>query len=432
MSFQLRDYLDKKEKIGVVGLGYVGLPLLISFEKYFSMVGFDVSKEKIQQLRDGVDVTDEVGNEVLSKSQSTFSADPEVLKDCSTIIVAVPTPIDQFKTPDLTPVISATKLIAANLKPGAIIVYESTVYPGVTEEVCKPILEEYGHEYLKDFFLGYSPERINPGDKERRFETILKIVSGDTEECAEFLSSMYGTVVKAGIHQASSIKVAEAAKVIENVQRDVNIALMNELAILFDQVGIDTREVLKAAGTKWNFVKLNPGLVGGHCIGVDPYYLTYKAEQLGYHPQIITAGRRINDGMAKYVAEQTVKRLIEVGNRVKGSRVLVLGVTFKANVPDTRNSKVKDLIHELKDYGLVVHALDPHVSDEELQNSFRVDVVDQGGYEALVYAVNHNEFSDVESLIDKYSSKSNKLVFIDIQAIAEEGALGEEVCHWRL
>lgn len=429
----LQNFLNHDCRIGVVGLGYVGLPLALAFERYFSVIGFDISVCKIQNLRNGVDDTNEVGNERLAQSTVEFTDQAEKLSLCDFVIVAVPTPIDQAKNPDLSPVIKATELIAQNLKPGAIIVFESTVYPGVTEEICLPIMESFGNKYKHDFHLAYSPERINPGDKSRRFESILKIVSADDEKTLALVSAIYGQVVEAGVFEASSIKVAEAAKVIENVQRDVNIALMNELAILFGEMGIDTTEVLEAAGTKWNFIKLSPGLVGGHCIGVDPYYLTHKAEQLGYHPQIITSGRRINDYMPKYIAEQTIKKLIEAGSRVRNSKVLVLGVTFKEDVPDTRNSKVKDLIDELTSYSCSVSALDPHVSQTELQTHFGVDEASESEiYDAVILAVPHRDFFDSKKLQLLLRASGSKIVLIDVKSCFPLGTFDENVLHWRL
>jgi len=429
----IEDYLQKRKSIAVIGLGYVGLPLLLSFEKYYSMIGYDYSAKKIQMLRSGIDETLEVGDEALRKSSSEFTDDPKRLSACSTIIVAVPTPIDDFRTPDLNPIRSATEMIAKNMSSGTTIIYESTVYPGVTEEVCKPILERAGHVYGKDFFLGYSPERINPGDKERRLETIPKVVSGDSPEILEFVADLYAKVIHAGVHRASSIRVAEAAKVIENIQRDVNIALVNELAILFQKLGIDTRDVLEAAGTKWNFIKMNPGLVGGHCIGVDPYYLTHKAEQIGYHPQIITSGRRINDDMPRYVAEQTVKRLIESGFRVKGSKVLVLGVTFKENVPDTRNSKVKDLIRELKSFSCDVVATDPFVDPDLIEKEFGArNQVSGEDYHAVILAVPHKEFCSLKDTLADFFPAGGNGVFIDLRASYQKGEFDPPILHWRL
>jgi UDP-N-acetyl-D-glucosamine/UDP-N-acetyl-D-galactosamine dehydrogenase len=429
----IADYLEGKKRVGVMGLGYVGLPLLLAFEKHFSMVGFDVSRSKIDALINGVDETHEVGDEALSLSNSLFTSDPAKLSRCDTIIVAVPTPIDEFKTPDLEPVIWATQLIGEHLKPGVVIVYESTVYPGVTEEVCLPVLERCGHIHGRDFHLAYSPERINPGDKEHRLESITKIVSGDTPETLDFVAALYGKVISAGVFRTTSIRVAEAAKVIENIQRDVNIALMNELAIVFGKLGIDTGDVLKAAGTKWNFIPMFPGLVGGHCIGVDPYYLTYRAEQAGYHPQIITSGRRINDDMGRYIAEQTVKKMIQAGHRVKEAKVLILGVTFKENVPDIRNSKVIDIIRELKSYACNVYARDPHVSSECIRKNFEALVPEPDElFDAVILAVPHLEFSNLKNDLRSNFVPGVTGVFIDIRSKIATEDLPSDLLHWRL
>ncbi|MCO4783726.1 MAG: nucleotide sugar dehydrogenase [Candidatus Cloacimonetes bacterium] len=427
----MSEFLSKEKKIAIIGLGYVGLPLLIAMEEYFSMAGFDISSDKVQQLNDGIDATLEVGDERIAKSTSLFTDDPKELKQCDFLIVAVPTPIDAAKNPNLGPVIGATNLIAQNLKKGATIVFESTVYPGVTEEVCKPIFEKSGYVHGVDFHLGYSPERINPGDKEHGVTDILKIVSGDSEESLRLISAIYGKVITAGIYEASSIKVAEAAKVIENTQRDVNIALMNELAILFDKLGIDTRSVLEAAGTKWNFIKMTPGLVGGHCIGVDPYYLTHKAEEVGYHPQIILAGRRLNDGMSKYVAEQTIKQVIQKGFKVKNAKVLVLGVTFKEDCPDTRNSKIRDLIEELQSYSCKVTAIDPYVDNNDIQSQLNTEPFDkEDKFDAIVFGVSHKQFLDAQK-IQKYFNPEGA-VFIDIKSAFPLGTFAQNVAHWRL
>ena len=432
-NLTFEDFLELRYKIGVVGLGYVGLPLLLAFEKHFSMIGFDVSDKKVADLKAGIDDTNEVGDERVRQSNSLFTSDPEALACCDFIIVAVPTPIDDAKTPNLKPVISATKTIAQNLKRGAVIVFESTVYPGVTEEVCQPILESYGHVHKVDFHLGYSPERINPGDKSRSFESILKIVAGDGKDTLALISQIYSQVVTAGVYEAGSIKVAEAAKVIENVQRDVNIALVNELAIVFEKMDIDTTEVLQAAGTKWNFIKLSPGLVGGHCIGVDPYYLTHKAEKLGYHPEIITSGRRINDSMPKYVAEQTVKKLIEAGTRVKDANVLISGLTFKEDVPDTRNSKVKDLIEELKQFSCRVFAKDPYVEKAEIEKQFGAFVLEeQINVEALILAVPHKGSVTVDSVNRLANTNNTCMVLIDVKSYFPLGTFGKNILHWRL
>ncbi|MBQ7617769.1 MAG: nucleotide sugar dehydrogenase, partial [Desulfovibrio sp.] len=341
------DLVEKRKKVAVVGLGYVGLPLAVALAKHFDVLGFDIKEERVKALRQGLDNTLEVDADLLKKTSAVFTNDASLLSQAGVIIVAVPTPIDEHRNPDLRPVFSASALVGENLSKGAVVCYESTVYPGVTEEECCPILEaKSGLKFPTDFTLGYSPERINPGDKVHRLETICKIVSGSDEPTRELLSQVYGSVIKEGIHKASSIKVAEAAKVIENTQRDINIALMNELAMIFNKMGIDTLEVLAAAGSKWNFLPFRPGLVGGHCIGVDPYYLTYKAEEIGCHPEVILAGRRINDQMGKYVAEMSIKKLINANKPIKGAKIGILGFTFKENVPDIRNTRVIDIVHE--------------------------------------------------------------------------------------
>ena len=362
-------YTDIKNgyaRIAVVGLGYVGLPLAAAFGRHVPVIGFDISATKVAELERGHDSTGELTSDDLAATQISYTTDPSCLKNASFIIVTVPTPLRDDKTPDLSPLQAASTTIGRNLKPGSIVVYESTVYPGVTEDVCVPILEaESGLQCGQDFKVGYSPERINPGDKVHTVDKIIKVVSGQDEETLNTVALVYGTVVTAGVHRASSIKVAEAAKVIENTQRDLNIALMNELALIFDKLGISTSEVLEAAGTKWNFLRFTPGLVGGHCIGIDPYYLTYKAESIGYYPQVILSGRRINDGMGKYIAETTIKKMIEADKPVKGSRVLVLGLTFKENVPDIRNTRVIDIIEELRSYGVEPLVHDPMANADE-------------------------------------------------------------------
>lgn len=431
---QVTEFIARKRKIGVIGLGYVGLPLLIAFEKYYDMIGFDISAKKIDCLLSGLDDTAEVGDTAIQNSTSLFTNNPAHLRECDILIVAVPTPIDEFKIPNLEPIIKATACIAENLKKGAVIVYESTVYPGVTEELCRPILTKAGHIYQQDFFLAYSPERINPGDHEHRFENILKIVSGDTPETLQLVADIYRQVVKTGVFPVSSIKVAEAAKVIENTQRDVNIALMNELAMVFAKIGIDTQEVLEAAGTKWNFIRMKPGLVGGHCIGVDPYYLTYKAEQLGYHPEIITSGRRINDNMARYVAMEGVKKMIQIRKTVYNARVLVLGVTFKENCPDTRNSKIADLIAELKSFSCQIFAFDPYVKPPEIEASFGAKYFDiyteQGFFDAVFLAVTHNKFHTLD--LSSFFQANEQGVFMDIRSCIPRNSLPEYITHWRL
>ncbi len=390
----------RKCRIGIVGLGYVGLPLAVEFGKHFDTVGFDIKARRIVELARGRDSTLEVSRaELKSASRLSFSTDIASLKKCHVLIVTVPTPIDEYKRPDLTPLIKASETVGRALAQGTVVVYESTVYPGCTEEICVPILErESGLKFNRDFHVGYSPERINPGDKEHRLTTIKKVTSGSTPEAAEFIDKLYGTIVKAGTHKASSIKVAEAAKVIENTQRDVNIALVNELALIFNRLGLDTEEVLNAAGTKWNFLPFRPGLVGGHCIGVDPYYLTHKAQAIGYHPEMILAGRRLNDNMALYVAGEIIKLMTAKRIHVKGARTLVLGITFKENCPDIRNSKVIDVVRELLKYGADVDIHDPWADARECQHEYGLRPVrkpNSSGYDAAIVAVAHREFREM-------------------------------------
>lgn len=386
-----------EEKISLVGLGYVGTPIAVAFAKKAKVVGFDVNAKKIELYKAGIDPTNEVGADALRATTVEFTADETKLREAKFHVVAVPTPIRDDRAPDLAPIESASRVLGRNLTPGSVVVYESTVYPGVTEEICAPILErESGLRCGVDFKIGYSPERINPGDKERRLETIVKIVSGMDAPTLELVAKVYELVVEAGVYRAESIKVAEAAKVIENCQRDINIAFMNELSIIFHRIGVDTKEVLAAAGTKWNFLKFVPGLVGGHCIGVDPYYLTYKAEQVGYRSQVILAGRRINDDMGRYVAESVVKNLIKADKTVKGARVAILGFTFKENCPDARNTKVFDVVKELREYGIEPVVADPVVDAEEARALYGVEFVDLSevrGMDAVVLAVAHREFS---------------------------------------
>lgn len=383
-------------KICVVGLGYVGLPLAIELAKYFNVTGFDINEFRINTLVSGFDPTGETDTQVLKSSSLIYSSDPSVIKDADFIIIAVPTPIDEHKSPDLTPLYRSSETVGKNLKKGAIIVYESTVYPGVTEDECVPVLERFsGMKWKKDFFVGYSPERINPGDKVHTVSKITKIVSGDCEETLEKVAHVYGSAVKAGVYKASCIKVAEAAKVIENTQRDINIALMNELKIIFDKMNISTREVLQAASSKWNFLPFEPGLVGGHCIGVDPYYLAYKAEEIGHHPQIIMAGRRINDAMGRYFARELIKKMIHKKITIMNADVLILGITFKENVPDIRNSKVVDIIQELKDFGINIHVWDPVADPEEVKKEYGIDLVEDvqnKTFDSILLAVKHKQF----------------------------------------
>jgi UDP-N-acetyl-D-galactosamine dehydrogenase len=423
----------RDEKIGVIGLGYVGLPVAVAFaEKFAGTVGFDISTRRIQDLSEHRDRTGEVEQQRLASCGLTVSDDPEILKGCTFFVITVPTPIDGDRRPDLGPVISASRTVGRLLSPGAVVVYESTVYPGVTEDICGPLLEEAsGLKAGRDFTLGYSPERINPGDKLHRFETITKVVSGQDAPTLERVAAVYGAVVQAGVHRAPSIKVAEAAKVIENTQRDLNIALMNELSIIFDKLGIDTLDVLTAAGTKWNFVKFTPGLVGGHCIGVDPYYLTARAEQVGVHPQVILAGRRINDGMSEVVARRTVKELIHAGVPVDRARVGVLGVTFKENVPDTRNSRVPAIVTELREYGITVDVTDPHADPGEVLHEYGLSLVPElaEDYDALVLAVPHQ--GAVEQVLARLQSPKLK-VLVDVRGAVPREKVPSTVRLWRL
>ncbi len=406
--------------VAVVGLGYVGLPLAVEFGKKYRTLGYDLSEAKIASYRNHHDPTGEVSPESLkAATKLTVSTDSAVISEAEIIVVAVPTPVDEAHIPDFSPLIGSSKMVGQHMKKGAIVVYESTVYPGATEEVCIPLLEQHsGMKWREDFHVGYSPERVNPGDKERTITKIVKVVSGDDEATLKTVGDLYDSVITAGVHRASSIKVAEAAKVIENTQRDLNIALMNELAIIFDKLGIDTFEVLQAAGTKWNFLPFRPGLVGGHCIGVDPYYLTHKAEMLGYYPQVILAGRRINDGMAAYVAQQTVKQMINAGSYIKGAKVIVLGLTFKENCPDLRNSKVADLVRELQDYGCDVVVHDPIAKPSEAEHEYSINLVSWDSLpqaEALVAAVSHKEYMNKPLLKFTQKLKAGG-VFIDIKS----------------
>ena len=423
--------------VAVIGLGYVGLPLVVAFGKQMRTIGFDISVPKVASCQRGVDPSRELPDEELAAAQhAIYTSDGALLAEADVIIVAVPTPVDEAHIPDFRPLIGASTSVGRHMKAGAIVVYESTVYPGATEEVCIPVLErESGGVWKQDFFVGYSPERINPGDKEHTLSKILKIVSGDTPETLDRVAEIYEKIIVPGVHRASSIKAAEAAKVIENTQRDLNIALMNELAIIFDRIGIDTSEVLEAAGTKWNFLKFKPGLVGGHCIGVDPYYLTHKADMLGYHPQVILAGRRINDSMGKFIAEQTIKNMIRSGSYIKGARVNVLGLTFKENCGDLRNSKVIDIINELKSYGVEVIVTDPQARADEAMHEYGVRLVpwDQmPRADAIVAAVSHNEFATLS--VEEIGRKLVKGgAFIDVKAAFDPEALriaGYRV--WRL
>ena len=403
-------------RIGVVGLGYVGLPLAIEFGKHFVTVGFDIKRERISELRAGRDSTFEIDRRdfrAADKLRFTFQAHD--LKRCTVFVVTVPTPIDEYKRPDLTPLVRASEIVARVLKKGDVVIYESTVYPGCTEEICIPILERgSGLKFNRDFFAGYSPERINPGDKEHKLTTIRKVTSGSSPDAAEFVDKLYASIITAGTYRASSIRVAEAAKVIENTQRDVNIALINELALIFKRLGIDTEEVLRAAGTKWNFLPFRPGLVGGHCIGVDPYYLTHKAQEIGYHPEMILAGRRLNDNMGLYVAVEVVRLMTARRIHIKGARVLVLGLTFKENCPDIRNSKVVDLIRELEKYGAVVHVHDPWVKPAVARHEYGIKSIRslrRGTYDAAILAVGHNEFKAMGAAAIRQLCRRNHVLY---------------------
>lgn len=420
-------------KIAIIGLGYVGLPLAIEFGKKYAVIGFDINQSRIEELSSGKDRTNEADLENLKQALNlykttngtkglSFTANAEILKACNIFIVTVPTPINNFKAPDLTPLIAASTTIAKVLKNNDIVIYESTVYPGCTEEDCVPVLEKYsGLKFNKDFYCGYSPERINPGDKINTLTKIKKVTSGSTPEIANFVDALYASIITAGTHKASSIKVAEASKAIENAQRDVNISFVNELALIFDKMGIDTNDVIDAAGTKWNFLKYKPGLVGGHCIGVDPYYLAHKAESLGYHPEVILSGRRVNDNMGLFVASKVVKLMITKGQKVKGAKALILGITFKENCPDIRNTKVVDIYNELKQYGMKVDIYDPHANNDEVHEEFGINIIDaiNSKYNALILAVSHNEFIniDVKKITEKDAVIFDTKAFLDREIV---------------
>ncbi|MEG2832214.1 MAG: nucleotide sugar dehydrogenase [Bacilli bacterium] len=430
----------KNMKIAVIGMGYVGLPLAVAFaEKGLTVIGYDINSQKIETYKKGLDPTHELGDERLRKVKNIEYTSNEIkLKDADYLIVAVPTPVLSNNMPDLRPVIGASEIVGRNLKEGAIVIYESTVYPGATEETCIPILEkESGMKCKENFKIGYSPERVNPADKVNTLEKIVKITSGIDEESAEKIAKLYEIIIEAGVHRASSIKVAEAAKVIENSQRDINIAFVNELSLIFDKIGIDTKEVLEAAGTKWNFMHFKPGLVGGHCIGVDPYYLANRAEELGYHAQVILAGRRINDGMAKFVAEKTVKKLIENEICPKGAKVLVKGLTFKENCPDLRNSKVADIIRELKEFGVNVFVVDPVADRNEAIEEYNIELSnmqDIKGMDAVIVAVGHEEYrkNKLEDLKRYYNTKYNRPLLLDVKALYNKVEAEKDFDYWRL
>ena len=431
--------VNGEEKISLVGLGYVGMPIAVAFSKKVKVVGFDLNAKKIELYKSGVDPTNEVGDDAIKSCTVDFTADETKLREAKFHIVAVPTPVNDDHTPDLTPVEGASEILGRNLTKGSVVVFESTVYPGVTEEVCVPILErESGLKCGVDFKIGYSPERINPGDKVHRLETIKKIVSGMDRETLDTVAKVYELVVEAGVHRAESIKVAEAAKVIENSQRDINIAFMNELSIIFNKMGIDTKSVLEAAGTKWNFLKFYPGLVGGHCIGVDPYYLTYKAEELGYHSQIILSGRRINDDMGKYVAENTVKNLIKADASIKNAKIAILGFTFKENCPDTRNTKIIDIYNELREYGITPIIADPEADADEAKRLYGIEFVDINDIkdcDAVILAVAHEQFKAV-SMADfekMFKHNENANVLVDIKGLLDRKEYENAgYIYWRL
>ncbi|WP_117149612.1 nucleotide sugar dehydrogenase [Paraliobacillus zengyii] len=423
-------------KIGVVGLGYVGLPMAVAFGQNHDIIGFDINENRIQTLKNGEDFTNEVGVKELESAKIKFTTDASYLSDCDFIIIAVPTPINVNKLPDFTPLEKSSETVGKHLSKGTIVVYESTVYPGATEEVCVPILEKSSNlKSGEDFFVGYSPERINPGDKVHTFTSIIKVISGQTPEVLEVIAEVYESVVEAGVYRASSLKVAEAAKIIENTQRDVNIALMNELAIMFERMNIDTNEVLEAAGTKWNFLPFSPGLVGGHCIGVDPYYLTHKSEKMGYRPELILAGRRINDNMGKHVATSLVKEMIKAKMKVHGSKVTVLGLTFKENVPDLRNSKVIDVINELKEYGIEVQVTDPYAEPKEAFAEYGVELINYENLQpadAIVLAVPHEYYLNIDWKDYERLLSSDFGLFVDIKSKMNKETCPKSFKLWRL
>jgi UDP-N-acetyl-D-glucosamine/UDP-N-acetyl-D-galactosamine dehydrogenase len=429
------ELVNKEKKIALIGLGYVGLPLALAFAKKFSVIGFDINESRVEMMRNGIDPSKELESEAFEGKDITFSSKLEDLRHAHFFVVAVPTPVDSANSPDLRPVLGASKTVGQVLKKGDYVVFESTVYPGCTEDDCVPILEELsGLKMGKDYKLGYSPERINPGDKEHTVEKILKIVSGNDAEALEEIANVYGAVIQAGVYKASTIKVAEAAKVIENTQRDINISLMNELSIIFDMMGIDTKAVLEAAGTKWNFLKFVPGLVGGHCIGVDPYYLVHKARQLGYEPQVILSGRRINDGMPGFIAKRLVQKLIKLRKNPAESKVLVMGVTFKENVSDIRNSKVADLVRELMQFSLNVHMVDPYASPNEFAHEYGLTLMDMpsNDYDAVILAVNHDQYKQFETNYFSSLMKENPIL-MDLKAVLDPEKVEQAgIKYWRL
>ncbi len=429
------ELINKEKKIALIGLGYVGVPLALAFAKKFSVIGFDINESRVEMMRNGIDPSKELESEAFEGKDITFTSKLDDLRHAHFFVVAVPTPVDSANSPDLRPVLGASKTVGQVLKKGDYVIFESTVYPGCTEDDCVPILEELsGLKMGKDYKLGYSPERINPGDKEHTVEKILKIVSGNDAEALEEIANVYGAVIQAGVYKASTIKVAEAAKVIENTQRDINISLMNELSIIFDMMGIDTKAVLEAAGTKWNFLKFVPGLVGGHCIGVDPYYLVHKARQLGYEPQVILSGRRINDGMPGFIAKRLVQKLIKLRKNPAESKVLVMGVTFKENVSDIRNSKVADLVRELMQFSLNVHMVDPYASPNEFAHEYGLTLMDMpsNDYDAVILAVNHDEYKLFEISYFNSLMKENPIL-MDLKAVLDPEKVEQAgIKYWRL
>ena len=429
-----QDLIEKKKKISVIGLGYVGLPLALEFAKKFSVIGFDINKERVEMMKRGIDPSKELESEAFLNKDITYTAEPEALKDAHFHIVAVPTPVDEHKVPNLRPVLSASTTVGKYLKQGDYVIFESTVYPGCTEEDCLPLLEKNSNLKLNlNFKIGYSPERIVPGDRVRTIDKIVKIVSGSDKVATEEIAKVYNDIIKAGIYKASNIKVAEAAKVIENTQRDLNISLMNELAIIFDKIGIDTKEVLEAAGTKWNFLKFHPGLVGGHCISVDPYYLLHKSKEIGYDPQVILSGRRVNDSMPSFISKRLVQFLIQKGKNPGDCKTLVMGITFKENVSDIRNSKVADLIKELMQYSINVHVVDPHASPNEVAHEYNLSMVDMisNNYDAVIVAVAHNEYKELS--IEYFSSiMNNEPILMDLKGIYEYPEEPAGMSYWRL
>jgi UDP-N-acetyl-D-galactosamine dehydrogenase len=431
------DLLEGKEKICVVGLGYVGLPLALAFSKHFKVIGYDKKSSRISELISGLDTTGEVSKQEITSSNIDFTDDERRISEARFIVIAVPTPVDKIKNPDLFFLKEASMTVGKYLRKDSVVVYESTVYPGATEEVCVPILErQSGLKWKEGFFVGYSPERVNPGDKEHTVEKIVKVVAGDTEKTLELMARVYGKAISAGIYKAPNIRTAEAAKVIENIQRDINIALMNELSMIFNKLGIDTKEVLKAAGTKWNFLRFEPGLVGGHCIPVDPYYLAYKSLQVGHIPELILAGRRINESVPFYIANQTVKRIIKAGKRVNSAKVLLMGITFKENVPDIRNSKVYDLYKELEEFGIEVYVHDPIARREEVKDEYGIELLEdikaQAPYDCVVIAVRHKVFLNID--LSFYASLMTKpYILIDVKGIYERSKAQEEgFIYWSL